>query len=147
MPSNIKGIRSDVWYKMKYHQPLDLTVTKETGNGGTITAVLLGKQIIVTMVGNTNNKYVDISTPLGFRVINGYSIHTDNTNSSWQLLNTAAAIHTAVEMAAVDTDIDKMAQVDDDNSTFLRGDDDLRIEITTGEANCIIVIDIEPTIA
>lgn len=145
MPSNIKGIRSDVWYKMKYHQPYDLTTTME--GTGSATAVLLGKQIIVTIVAGEVNKYVALTTPLGFRVINGYSIHTDNTNSSWQLVNTAAAIHTAVEMAASDTDIDKMAQVDDAASTFLRDDDDLRIEITTGEANCIIVIDIEPTIA
>jgi hypothetical protein len=143
--SNIKGIRSDVWYKMKYHQPLDLTITME--GTGSATAVLLGKQIIVTVVAGQINKYVNISTPLGFRVINGYSIHTDNTNSSWQLVNTAAAIHTAVEMAASDTDIDKMAQVNDANNIFARGDDDLRVEITTGEANCIIVIDIEPTVA
>ena len=143
--SNIKGIRSDVWYKMKYHQPYDLTITME--GTGSATAVLLGKQIIVTIVAGQINKYVNISTPLGFRVINGYSIHTDNTNSSWQLVNTAAAIHTAVEMAASDTDIDKMAQVNDANNVFARGDDDLRVEITTGEANCIIVIDIEPTVA
>jgi hypothetical protein len=130
---------------MKYHQPLDLTITME--GTGSATAVLLGKQIIVTVVAGQINKYVNISTPLGFRVINGYSIHTDNTNSSWQLVNTAAAIHTAVEMAASDTDIDKMAQVNDANNIFARGDDDLRVEITTGEANCIIVIDIEPTVA
>lgn len=143
--SNIKGIRSDVWYQMKYHQPYDLTITME--GTGSATAVLLGKQIIVTIAAGQINKYVKISTPLGFRVINGYSIHTDNTNSSWQLNNTAAAIHTAVEMAASDTDIDKMAQVNDANNIFARGDDDLLVEITTGEANCIIVIDIEPTVA
>ncbi len=145
MPSNLKAVRSDIWYKMVNHQPVDLTVTLE--GTGAATAVLLGKQIIVTIAAGEVNKYINISTPLGFRVINGHSIHTDNTNSSWQLLNTAAAIHTAVEMAASDTDIDKMAQVDDAASTFLRGDNDLRIEISTGESNCIIVIDIEPTVA
>ncbi len=145
MPSKLKSIRSDIWYKMVNSQPVDLTVTLE--GTGAATAVLLGFQIIVTIAAGEVNKYINISTPLGFRVTNGYSIHTDNTNSSWQLVNTAAAIHTAVEMAASDKDIDKMAQVNDTNAVFVRNDDDLRVEITTGEANCIIVIDIEPTVA
>lgn len=143
--SNIKGIRSDLWYKMKYHQPYDLTVTME--GTGSASAVLLGKQIIVTLTSAEVNKYVNISTPLGFRVINAYSIHLDANDYDWQLVNTAAAITDAVAVAAVDKEIDKAAEINDTNSTFLRDDDDLRIEITTDAAVAIIVISIEPTIA
>ena len=143
--TKLKSVRSEVWYKMKYGQPLDLTTTME--GTGAATAVLLKNRIIVTIAAGEVNKYVNISTPLGFRVVKAYSVHTDNTNSSWQLVNTGDAINTAVEMAASDKDIDTMVDIDDDYSTFLRGDDDLRVEITTGEANCIIVIDIQPTLA
>jgi len=143
--SNIKGIRSDIWYKMKYHQPVDLTTTME--GTGSATAVLLGKQIIVTLVDAEVDKYVNISTPLGFRVIGAYSIHQDANDFDWQLKNTAGAISDAVGVAAVDTDIDKAAKINDAYSTFLRGDDDLRIAITTDAGVAIIVIDIEPTIA
>ena len=143
--SNIKGIRSDVWYKMKYHQPLDLTVTME--GTGSATAVLLGKQIIATLVSAQVNKYVNISTPLGFRVIRAYSIHQDANDFGWQLKNTAGAITDAVAVAASDTDIDKAVEIDDAQSTFARNDDDLRIAITTDAAVAIIVIEIEPTVA
>jgi len=143
--SNIKGIRSDVWYKMKYHQPVDLTVTLE--GTGAASAVLLGNQIIVTLDTAQVDKYVNISTPIGFRVTKAYSIHQDANDFGWQLKNTAGAITDAVAVAASDTDIDKAVEIDDAQSTFLRGDDDLRIAITTDAAVAIIVIDVEPTIA
>ena len=143
--SNIKGIRSDIWYKMKYQQPVDLTVT--LSGTGSATAVLLGKQIIATLTDAQVDKYVNISTPLGFRVIGAHSIHQDANDYDWQLKNTAGAITDAVAVGASDTDIDKAASIDDVYSTFLRGDDDLRIAITTDAAVTIIVIDIEPTIA
>ena len=143
--TKLKSVRSEVWYKMKYGQPLDLTTTME--GTGAATAVLLKNRIIVTIAAGEVNKYVNISTPLGFRVVKAYSVHTNNTAATWQLVNTGDAICVAVVMAAVDKDIDTMVDIDDDYSTFLRGDDDLRVEITTGEANCIIVIDIQPTLA
>lgn len=145
--SNIKGIRSDIWYKMKYHQPVDLTVTLETGSSGTASAVLLGKQIIVTLNSTAVDKWVNISTPLGFRVIRAYSIHTDANDYAWALYNTGSAITNTVAVAAVDKDIDRATKINDAYSAFARNDDDLRIEITTDAAVAIIVIDIEPTIA
>ena len=143
--SKLKSVRSEVWYKMKYNQPIDLTTTMEgTGTGS---AVLLKNRIIVTLAAAEVNKYVNISTPLGFRVVKAYSVHTNATAATWQLVNTGDAICVAVVMAAVDKDIDKMIDIDDDYSTFLRGDDDLRVAITTGAASCVIVIDIQPTLA
>lgn len=143
--TNIKGIRSDIWYKMKYHQPVDLVTTLE--GTGAASAVLLGKQIIVTLVSAEVNKYVNISTPLGFRVLGAYSIHQDANDFDWQLVNTGDAITSAVAVAASDTDIDIAVDIDDDYSTFERNDDDLRIEITTDAAVATIVIDITPIIA
>lgn len=143
--SNIKGIRSDIGFKMKYHQPVDLVVTLE--GTGAASAVLLGKQIIVILTSAEVDKYVNISTPLSFRVIGAYSIHTDANDYDWQLKNAAGAITDAVAVAAVDKDIDKAVEIDDAYSTFARGDDDLRIAITTDAAVAIIVIDIEPITA
>ena len=143
--TNLKAVRSDIAYKMKYHQPIDLTTTLE--GTGAATAVLLGKQIIATLVSAEVDKYVNISTPLGFRVINAYSIHQDANDYDWQLKNTGNAITSAVAVAASDKDIDVAVDIDDAYSTFLRDDDDLRIAITTDAAVAIIVISIEPTIA
>ena len=143
--SNLKSVRSDIAYKMVNHQPVDLTVTLE--GTGAASAVLLGKQIIVTLAAAQSGKYVNISTPIGFRVLNAHSIHGNATASTWQLANTTDAISTAVVMAAVDTDIDVLVDVDDAYSAFLRGDDDLRLIISVAAATAVIVIDIEPTIA
>lgn len=142
--SNLKAIRSDIAYKMANLQPVDLTTTLE--GTGAATAVLLGKQIIVTLAAAQSGKYVNISTPIGFRVLNAHSIHNNATASTWQLANTTDAIATAVIMAASDTDIDVLVDVDDAYSTFLRGDDDLRLIISVAAATAIIIINIEPTI-
>jgi len=144
MASLLKAMRSDIWYKIVHGQPVDLTVTLE--GTGAAQAVLLGKQIIVTLAAAQSGKYVNISTPFGFRVINAHSIHNNATASTWQLANTTDAISTAVVMAAVDTDIDVLVDVDDDYSKFLRGDDDLRLIISVAAATAIIFIDIEPTL-
>ena len=144
MASILKAIRSDIWYKMVHGQPVDLTVTLE--GTGAATAVLLGKQIIVTLAAAQSGKYVNISTPIGFRVINAHSIHGNATASTWQLANTTDAISTAVVMATSDTDIDVLVDVDDAYSKFLRGDDDLRLIISVAAATAVIIIDIEPTL-
>ncbi len=144
MPSILKSVRSDIWLKMFTGQPHDLTVTLE--GTGSASAVLLGKQIIVTLAAAQSGKYVNISTPLGFRVVDAYSIHGNATASTWQLANTTDAINTAVVMAANDTDIDKTVDIDDAYSKFLRGDDDLRLIISVAAATATIVINIEPTL-
>ena len=143
--SYLRSVRSDIFQKMVNNQPVDLTVTLE--GTGAASAVLLGKQIIVTLASAQSAKYVNISTPIGFRVLNAHSIHGDGTASSWQLANTTDAINTAVDMAASDTDLDVTVDIDDDYSKFLRGDDDLRLIISTGDAIGLVIIDIEPTIA
>jgi len=143
--SNLKSVQSDIWYKMINNQPVDLTVTLEGTGAGS--AVLLGNKIIVTLAAAETGKYVNISTPLGFRVINAHSVHGNATASTWQIANTTDAITSAVTMAASDKDIDVAVDIDDAYSTFLRGDDDLRLIIGTAAATAVIVIDIEPTIA
>ena len=143
--TNLKAIRSDIHYKMVNNQPFDLTVTLE--GTGAASAVLLGNQIIVTLAAAQSGKYVNISTPIGFRVLNAHSIHGNATASTWQLANTTDAINTAVVMAASDKDIDVSVDIDDAYSTFLRGDDDLRLIMSVGAGTAVIVIDIEPTIA
>ena len=142
--SKLKSVRSDVWLKMDNLQPYPLTVTME--GTGSATAELLGKQILITLVSAEVDKYVNISTPLGFRVLGAHSIHGDATAFDWQIVNSGDAITSAIAVAASDKDIDVAVDIDDDYSTFLRNDDDLRIEMTTDAAIAVIVIDIEPTI-
>ena len=142
--SNLKAVRSDIAYKMVNHQPVDLVCTLE--GTGALTAVLLGKQIIVTLAAAESGKYVNISTPIGFRVINAHSIRNAGAAATWQLANTTDAISTAVTMTA-DKDIDVIVDIDDAYSTFARGDDDLRLIIAANACTGIVVIDIEPTIA
>ena len=121
------NMRSEIWYKMKHNQPVPLTVTME-GTGSAV-AELFKKKIIVTLTDAEVDKYINISTPIGFRVVGGYSIHTDANDFDWQLCNTGDAITSAIAVAAVDADIDHAVDIDDAYNEFARSDDDLRIEI------------------
>lgn len=143
--SNLKAIRSDIWYKIVNHQPVDLVVTYPGTNSGAATAVLLGKQIIVTLAAAEVDKSINISTPIGFRVINAHSIRTNGAAALWAVENGGDAITDKVTMTA-DTDIDVPTTIDDSKHTFARGDDDLQIEVTIQALTGIIVIDIEPTL-
>ncbi len=142
--TSLKSTRSDVFYKQKNMQPLDLTVTME--GTGSATAYLLGNKIIVTCAAAQVSKYVNISTPLGFTVRYARTRHDNATATSVQLANTTDAIGTAIAIAASDTDLDIQVDVDNAYATFLRGDDDLRLIIATGAFTGVVEIEIEPTV-
>ena len=140
--TKLTGLTSDIWFKLKNMQPIDLTVTfSGTGAGS---AVLLGKQILVELAAAETAKYVNITTPMGFKVVNAYSVHKNATGCSWQIANTTDAITGTVTVAASDTDIDRPAVIDDAYNTFNIGDNDLRLIIGTAAFTGLIAIDIEP---
>ena len=141
----LQTITSNLWFKLKNRQPIDCTVTME--GTGSATAYIYDNKLVVELAAAQTGKYVNISTPIGFRVLNAYSIHNNASSSTWQIANTTDAITAAVTMAASDTDIDVAASIDDGYNTFASGDDDLRLIIGTAAATATIVIEIEPTMA
>ena len=141
--SNLKA-RSDVAYKILNGQPVDLTTT--LSSTGAATAVLLGKQIIVNMAAALHAHTVTITTPIGFRVLNAYSICEAASAATVIVKNGSGVISSTITMTA-DKDIDVITSIDDTYSTFARGDDDLVLTIGTAACTGTVVIDIEPTIA
>ena len=142
--SNIKGIRSDIWYKMKYGQPVDLTCT--LGSTGAANAQILGNRIIVNCAAALHANDVTITTPIGFRIVNVFTI-CEAASAATVIVKNAAGVITSTMTMTADTDIDKPTTIDDAYSTFARGDDDLVLTIGTAACTGTIVIDIEPTIA
>ena len=144
MPSNIKGIRSDIWYKLKYHQPVDLTCT--LGSTGSANAQLFAKRIIVNLAAALHANTVTITTPIGFRIVNVYSICEAASAATVIVKNAAGVITSTITMTA-NKDVDRVTSIDDAYSTFARGDDDLVLTIGVAACTGTIVIEIEPTIA
>ena len=142
--SNIKGIRSDIWYKMKYGQPVDLTCT--LSSTGAANAQLLGNHIIVNLAAALHVNTVTITTPIGFRITDVYSICEAASAATVIVKNSAGVITSTITMTA-DTDVDRVTTIDDAYNTFLRGDDDLVLTIGVAACTGTIVIEIEPTIA
>ena len=141
--SNLKA-RSDVAYKMVQGQPVDLTCT--LGSTGAATAVLYRNRIVVNMAAALHANDVTITTPIGFRVLNAYSVCEAASAATVIVKNTASVISSTITMTA-DKDIDVITSIDDTYSTFARGDDDLVLTIGTAACTGTVVIDIEPTIA
>ena len=144
MPSNVKGIRSDVYYKLKYGQPVDLTVT--LGSTGTGNAQLFKNRIIVNLAAALHANTVTITTPIGFRIVNVFSI-TEAASAATIIVKNGAGVITSTITMTADKDIDRVTSIDDQYSTFLRGDDDLVLTIGVAACTGTIVIEIEPTIA
>lgn len=138
MPSNIA-------FKLNNDQPVELTPTFEgTGSGS---AYLLKNKIVVTLAAAQHTKYVNIPTPINFKVRDVRIRHDNDVASSVQIANTTDVITDAIAIAGVDTDIDRPVEIDNDYSSFNRGDNDLRLIIATGLFTGVVEIMIEPTIS
>lgn len=134
--------RSEIWYKLRHNQPVPLTVTME--NNGSAVANMYRDSIIVDCVDAESTKYVNISTPIAFEVIDVHIIHEDGVQTAVQVVNTGDAVTDVIAIAAPDTDLDKVSTIDNSKSIFQRGDDDLRLEITVGDFVGKVIIGIEP---
>lgn len=137
-------MRSEIAYKHRNNQPVPLTVTME-GSGSAV-ANMYADEIIVDVVDAEVDKYIELTTPMAFEVIKAYTIHEDAVQSAVAVYNGAAIVTNAIAIAAVDTDIDKVSTIDDTYSTFARGDDDLRLEVTTTALVAKVIIKIEPVV-
>jgi len=141
--TNLKSVRSDIAYKMVNHQPVDLTCT--LGSTGAANAVILGNQIIVNLAAALHANTVTITTPIGFRILDAHSICEAASAATLIIKNAAGVISSTITMTA-NKDIDVITSIDDDYSTFARGDDDLVLTIGVAACTGTLVIDIEPTI-
>lgn len=134
-------------YKLRWLRKLltghSLTVTME-GTGSATAKIFLDKIVIDAAAAQTG-KYFNVSTPLGFKVLQIQLIHGNATSATVQTLNTAAEIVPAITAAASDTDIDVGVSVDDAYHEFSAGDDDLRFEIGTAAFTGRIIVWIELT--
>jgi len=121
--------------------PVPLVTTMEST--GSATAWITGNKIIIDLVDAAVDKYVNISTPINFEVLDVYTRHDDSTACAIQVANTTSDISDAISLAASDTDIDRAGTIDNDYASFSNGDNDLRLKITTDAANARVVIIID----
>jgi hypothetical protein len=123
-------LKSTEWFEL-VNDPsgIDLTVTFEGTGAGTAKMFADGRIVLTLSTTAETAKYINLSTPIGMKVVDAYSIHADSTGCTWAIANTGSNIIPAVTVAAADNDIDRAVKVLDANNTFLAGDDDLRIDI------------------
>jgi len=117
--------------------PVELTATPE--GTGSATAWISGNYLFVLCVDCQHVKYVNVTTPIAFDILDIEIIHTDGVTCSVQCLNTGDAISDDVTLAASDTDIDRPTTIDNDYNSFDAGDDDLRFEVSTAGLNALII--------
>lgn len=135
--------RSDIAYKLNNGQPVDLTVTME--NAGAATARLYLNKIIVDLVAAELGKYVNISTPLGFEILDVYVLQESSTACTVQAKNTTGNISDVITVTT-DKTLYYATTIDNAQSIFARNDDDLRLYIATGNATAKVIITIEPVV-
>lgn len=138
-------VRSEIWYKLKHGQPIDLVVTMEST--GSASAKMYIDKIVVECSNAKEGKHINISTPFAFEIIDAMTIHEDGITTDVQICNGADAITEALTIAANDEDIDKFTEIDESKSTFQRGDDDLQLEITSNPFYGKVIIEIEPIVS
>lgn len=124
-------------------QVVPIKVTME-GTGSATAKLYPNYKIVVVADAAQNSKYINLATPIGFKLVDMKTIHQNATACSVQALNTAAAITDDVSIAASDKDIDRATSIDDAAYEFAADDDDLRFEITTAAFTGIIICDIIP---
>ena len=121
--------------------PVPLTITME--GTGSATGWITGNKLYVLCVDAQVGKYVNVSTPIDFDIINVETIHGDANDCAVQCLNTASAISDAIAIAASDTDIDRATTIDNAYNSFSADDDDLRFAITTDAFVGLIICTID----
>lgn len=131
-------------YALMHQNIVDLTVTME-GTGSATAKIYPGYKLVVVASAAQVSKYINVSTPVGFKLVDFMTIHQNAIACTVQAKNTGDAISAAVSIAASDTDIDYCASIDDAYYEFSTGDDDLRFAIATGAFTGIIICTIIPT--
>jgi hypothetical protein len=137
-------MNSREFWKYLVNNPTGFSLTATLSGTGSATALLYSDKIVVDAAAAQHSKTITLTTPLGFKVLDAYSIHGNGTSSTWQLKNDSTALSDTVTAAASDTDIDRVTELDDAQWEFTKDDDDLVIDIGTAAFTGRIVIDIQP---
>lgn len=137
-------MNSREFWKYLAANPTGESLTATLSGTGSATAKLFADKIIIDASAAQVDKTITLTTPMGFKVLDAYSIHGNATSSVWQLKNGSTALSDAVTAAASDTDIDRVTELDDAQWEFAKDDDDLVIAITTAAFTGRIVIEIQP---
>ncbi len=122
---------------------VDLTLTFESTGSGSARILPTGV-IVVDLAAALHTKYVQLTTPINFKVIDMHTIHGNATACTVALENTTDVVISAITVAASDKDIDRAADIDDTYHEFGIGDDDLRLQIETAAFTGRAIIAYEP---
>ena len=115
--------------KMMPPDGLDLTVTFSGTGAGTAKLFSYGYIVVRVTTTQQSNTTMTITTPISFRILDIFSIHSDATSYKWTLQNNTSGITSEITVAASDDDIDRAISLDNAQYEFTDGDDDLVISL------------------
>lgn len=138
-------MRSREFWKYLITNADGVSLTATLSGTGSATAKLFPDKIIVDCSAAQTGKTITLTTPIGFKVLDAFTIHGNATGSKVQIKNNTGAITDEITAAASDKDIDRATTIDDDYWEFNKDDDDLVIAVGTAAFTGRIVIEIQPT--
>ena len=116
---------------IKMMPPTGLALTATVSGTGAGTAKLFSYGYIVVRVTTTqqSSSTITITTPVSFRILDMFSIHSDSQTYKWTLKNDSSDVIPEVTVAGNDNDIDRAIKIDNGEYEFLIDDDDLVISL------------------
>ena len=115
--------------KMKPPTGRSLTATFSGTGAGTAKLYSYGYIIVRVTTTQQASSTITITTPVSFRVLDMFSLHSDGTSFKWTLKNNTTAVIPEVTVAASDNDIDRAVKIDNAQYEFTKDDNDLVISL------------------
>lgn len=107
----------------------ELTVAFSGSGAGTAKLFSYGYIVVRTTTTQASGTTITITTPVSFRVLDMFSIHSDSQTYKWTLKNDSSDVIPEVEVLGNDNDIDRAIKIDNGEYEFLIDDDDLVISL------------------
>ena len=115
--------------KMMPPTGLALTATFSGTGAGTAKLFSYGYIVVRTTTTQASGSTITITTPVSFRILDMFSIHSDTVTYKWTLKNDSSDVIPEVEVLGNDNDIDRAIKIDNGEYEFLIDDDDLVISL------------------
>lgn len=138
-------MRSREFWKYLITNADGVSLTATLSGTGSATAKLFPDKIIVDCSAAEHAKTVTLTTPIGFKILDVWTVHGNATSCTVQVKNGSTAVSDAISIAASDKDIDRATTLDDAQWEFTKDDDDLVIAPGTAAFTGRVVIEIQPT--
>ena len=106
----------------------ELTVTFSGTGAGTAKLYSYGYIVVRVTTTQQSSSTITITTPVSFRILDMFSIHSNGTAYKWTLKNNTTDLVPEVTVAS-DNDIDRAIKIDNAEYEFLIDDDDLVISL------------------